>query len=1411
MIENIRKLVIKLGGDGLNQQQKEKLNNAGNAVKALAAFCAGHIGGIDLEKSDTKQSASRILAQVLSVPSDLIEGIHYTASLCQERVKKCILNLINTQELKVDENIARALISLATGEVDCIEDLASQLSVDEDVGEGLAFIASSVTLALNYAELRSSSSLLKLCDKMGLDPVTVAGLLAIVNQDILHGHEINRDLSLVDIDGRYLTAFMGVYHDEFPNEPKRKTKILVECFKPLASLYGIPASQSKCAALWLRLLQGDATVIREELGSYMGWSSVERDCVCALVILVQRNFELDWSPEEPVDWDAKRDACVACSIVSRYLGFSKCVFELLIKASRGESLALLQVADMMKLNSNCSSRSAIVKARDAIDEIIDNCTETEYNPLHHLQDDDVEDDAQSLASASSSRRSSLLSSSNYLGKLTLALNKKIVSHDDLPEMTEDDVSWILTLAVDWRDPGDGEYIDNYVAKIRKGESTPCLTTSILKQILAFSMSDETFLSDVIASTPDAGGAFVHCFGSKRPDSEDSIMNTAFSLSLSPSIVLDPGLSLIIRLANKSDKAWDIRNADGVISSKIHPDTRLVKAFSALASNTVHRTKSCFNTLCNELAVNAEMVTTIIGIAIGETDNLKVYAQKIARRIGQNENMTMAFVAGATLDEGVVLELLSPAMDKLYIKADLATNLVLAVQCWGDKSISAWENIGKYIRSVKDVNEVPLYSKNEIEKRLSNRRESFIKGLGQEKIQHGLNGDVDLIFKNYDFETNRKNTKLWIVKTFSAIARSDLLKFHEFSFDLDKAIYLDSLNGLHFTQDVQTFSRIVLAIARNETSILKHTLKLLSFQDKDIKVAAMFVNAFNRSPGSMADDVPSLDKLLVERCAFPPGVFKAFCACLVRNLDKFADGISSACCKSDIPTNKYSGTTWKDAYIGDEKCGLAHLFVSIQRRDTFLQTKEKQRATLELFNTLLNQCHSEASITLETSDFVYSLLLGHMPGILQSCKHFFGIDPALASDICHMAAHKCTNESADGPPFAALAANILEWSQQMDRANDLDKQLYNADDTMQLWCTLLGSDYKNLGEGRKGVSVCLNRLTRYILDSNELCDMIDAVFLATLDAPTHMDLIKKHLPCMAQMVVSGTSDKLNDLMMGIVDLCAPRDTKDKQDAAFDQAVTRFSSAFHVPVSAVKGIFALARGEIMLMEDMAIEIGEFEPSLIMDVFRIIRQLAPIVSDIHPNQEGSSTETNKGEEDSSSKIKSSSSSQDKDVMDRHALFRHFDTDNTGYLDLSEFREVVKFYKLELSFHRTLELFSEFDFDGDALLGEQEFEEIMLHIEHRLVEDIVSNKMGKSAKALGLAFLFTTSTMLFLFLFIFMGIDGFGNHNTFDSVVNSILPATIGKFVEPAKSDEDATERDSSAIVEKVSAAFADLQVQV
>jgi len=335
----------------------------------------GQFGCIDYAKSLVVLAAEKNIKITTSVhpnlamdyPTDILAAaVPHFSSAClrgliavhednQAGVKEQLIQMVEDGFLPLPESVVRGLISLATGEVDSIEDVASALKFDPDVAEGLAFVASSFTIDVDHAALGSSSSLNKLCQKLGVEQSVVAALLAIVNQDYEASEEINAQLTLVDINDQFLSAVMAVYSDDINHDPDHKTDAVEEFLGPVSRLY-CPTLSAPIVAGLVRLVQGDATTIQRAIGSKMGWSKSERNIVTSLVLCSQRTFgvgesktymqskRLDFSPSESQNWAETRDAGKCSGIIASVLQLRKEAVKLFVFASHGdvESLQRLQ-------------------------------------------------------------------------------------------------------------------------------------------------------------------------------------------------------------------------------------------------------------------------------------------------------------------------------------------------------------------------------------------------------------------------------------------------------------------------------------------------------------------------------------------------------------------------------------------------------------------------------------------------------------------------------------------------------------------------------------------------------------------------------------------------------------------------------------------------------------------------------------------------------------------------------------------------------------------------------------------------------------------------------------------------------------------------------------------------------------
>ena len=73
--------------------------------------------------------------------------------------------------------------------------------------------------------------------------------------------------------------------------------------------------------------------------------------------------------------------------------------------------------------------------------------------------------------------------------------------------------------------------------------------------------------------------------------------------------------------------------DGIISSKIFADTRIIAAFSGLASQNGQTIDLYLKTLCALIGTDTDACGSLIRLAMGDYSRLNVEIDKITRRIG----------------------------------------------------------------------------------------------------------------------------------------------------------------------------------------------------------------------------------------------------------------------------------------------------------------------------------------------------------------------------------------------------------------------------------------------------------------------------------------------------------------------------------------------------------------------------------------------------------------------------------------------------------------------------------------------------------------------------------------------------------------------------------------------------------
>ena len=88
------------------------------------------------------------------------------------------------------------------------------------------------------------------------------------------------------------------------------------------------------------------------------------------------------------------------------------------------------------------------------------------------------------------------------------------------------------------------------------------------------------------------------------------------------------------------------------------------------------------------------------------------------------------------------------------------------------------------------------------------------------------------------------------------------------------------------------------------------------------------------------------------------------------------------------------------------------------------------------------------------------------------------------------------------------------------------------------------------------------------------EILDALYLASVDAPTWMTKVTKAVkPLLVSLNKERDTGQLCELLYGIINLCSPLDTQEKQRSARKNAFIHFHNAFRCPKREVVAICSL----------------------------------------------------------------------------------------------------------------------------------------------------------------------------------------------------------------------------------------------
>ena len=135
--------------------------------------------------------------------------------------------------------------------------------------------------------------------------------------------------------------------------------------------------------------------------------------------------------------------------------------------------------------------------------------------------------------------------------------------------------------------------------------------------------------------------------------------------------------------------------------------------------------------------------------------------------------------------------------------------------------------------------------------------------------------------------------------------------------------------------------------------------------------------------------------------------------------------------------------------------------------------------------------------------------------------------------------------------------------------------------------------------------------------------------------------------------------------------------------------------------------------------------------------------------------------------------------------ALFTKFDKDGSGAISFSEFCELSKYMGLFLPEEELMKLFTQADSNASNEIDYHEFEAVLERIKHEITKTAV-RMVGATQSDLISALIASVVFLLLLFIFIFIGLSVFQSSSTFNTLIDSTLPALAGVGLALQREDE-------------------------
>ncbi len=404
---------------------------------------------------------------------------------------------------------------------------------------------------------------------------------------------------------------------------------------------------------------------------------------------------------------------------------------------------------------------------------------------------------------------------------------------------------------------------------------------------------------------------------------------------------------------------------------------------------------------------------------------------------------------------------------------------------------------------------------------------------------------------------------------------------------------------------------------------------------------------------------------------------------------------------------------------------------------------------------------------EISILLYSLIVSDIPKLLESIS-ILGVDPLLAAGLLVF----INKNLRDQIPREYLENDIglQKLSEELCKSDSSCPSQEN----MKNMIHILADGYSGIGGGTNGLSNSIRAVAKHYLEAGDPV-MLNAIYFASVDSPSHMSKIFKSTSTMMKLILHEYPDSMYTLVTGLINLCAPTDSAENQEKAMSQSFKDLSKAYKVREKIVKAMYGLCRGKMKLVRPLGQEFGEFETDKTENFFKLIMRLAPLMQ---INEEDQQDEAGNGDVTTL-----------EEAVSPDVVFARVDKHGTGYITLDEFGEAMKMYQINLNKIGLMKLFLSGDEEAEGLLTPEKFGEIISSFEENMVLSVMDS-LGKGMSTLFNAVLVAIAFILLLFGFLFVGLSTFSKPGAFGAATSSSLFLGIGNSM--GEDDEDDDEDD-------------------